>query len=172
VRSGETFTGHFGTGSGSDTVKLEVGAGDQLVVRLRSRWMGRPPFDAVLACTRVAGDDVFGWIRPDRLALIEGDVEKDVPIPDLPSPPIVEYIRRPESTLTIPEDGTLATMRSLGYATWDDVWHLLLWLHPYVEDPIDEEGDDYWNDRLWLRALRLLDKRRLALIAPPDHASR
>jgi hypothetical protein len=183
MREGERFEGYFGTGCGSDSAWLHVGAGERVVLRVRSRWMGRPTFEAVLRGARVAGDDVFGWLRVSEIALIEhegtgaeglplvvraGDAEVDVPMPDLPFPPIVEYIRRPASSLTLPDAGALATMKNLGHATWDEVWNVLLWIHPQFEDPSVPEGEDtdgtFWNDRLWMHALSLLDKRRLALV--------
>lgn len=50
MHPGESFEGYFGTGCGSDTVTLSVVEGDRVVLRVRSRWMGRPTLLAVMRC--------------------------------------------------------------------------------------------------------------------------
>jgi hypothetical protein len=167
MRPGDSFFSHFATGCGSTRLALTFEADGRARLCLSSRWMGSPPFDLRLLCRHVAADQGFGWLRVERLVAPApggGGGERALDLPELPFPPLLEYVARPPTALSLPPDADLADMRALGYAAWTDVWDVLTWVHPRFEPPTPEnEGDELTEGAAALaQALGLLDKARFA----------
>jgi hypothetical protein len=162
MRVGDEFDSHLATGCGGDDLQLRVDEPDTVTIVVRSRWMGQSPFAARLVCRRVAQDAAFGWLRVVSLIAIEGESERVLTLPELPFPPLLEYIVRAQTDFVIPPDADLAWMRDLGYAAWNEHWQLLVWVHPRFEryTPIDDEDELPEGAAALNRSLALLDKAR------------
>jgi hypothetical protein len=169
MKAGDHFRSFEATGCGKSERAVAV-KGDGVEISVASRWMGQSPFAAHLWCRHVGVRGPFGWMRVVRFAEVDGNgVAHERGLPTLPFPPILEYIEVPgeEAALTMPDEGDLAEMRDLGYATWNSAWRLLLWVHPFFEHPAPFDEDDALPpaEESFSRALRMLDKARFERVA-------
>ena len=157
---GETYEGYLTTGSGSDTVRLELGPDTARIV-LGSRWMfvDDVPERCELRFAHRPIDERHGLLELTGASAAERDGEPE-PLPDLSDedallPVIVEYLRVPSTAVHMHRNSQLATMRPLGYAEWNERFDLLL-----LTD--DREG---WPEHPpWEHIRYRLDKMKLARV--------
>lgn len=164
MKNGDRYDATFATGCGIDRWSVAVD-GDEVDLAVASRWMGSAPFAARFTCRRVGARGPVGWLRVERFAEVDGDgTAHERALPELAFPPLLEFVEVDAEAPAMPDEGLLVDMRRLGYAAWNDAWHLLLWVHPQFEypTPTDDEDEELDPDAAaFARALRMFDKARL-----------
>jgi alkylated DNA repair dioxygenase AlkB len=154
VIPGDVFTSASSSGRGGDTVTLAVHEGGAATIRVRSSWRGRGSCVARFACRRAGGDERFGWLRVESMAIEEDGKDRALPMPTAVFPLILEHLARPP---------TFRDVRDDGHAVWNERWELMIRVHPrYVwPEPDDRGAEDRESARVLCTVLPALERARL-----------
>jgi hypothetical protein len=137
------------TGSGSHQIDLHFQDGDDVEITVNSNWMGLGKNNSIFYCKHHAQSVACGVLYIQKI--IENDSVADFSA--LATVPVYEYIKIPESNVFVHKDDQLFTMKSLGYATWNETFDLMLLLNTFVDVEIEFAEDSHLST-----LFRTLDK--------------